>query len=219
MEAGDAAGEMVCGIEERGVGVGDFHGASHQIVRDGLAANRGAVTFGVQLDRPVRPDRPMAEQAAHDAALDPFSIHGETERREEVQHDVVVVASIKGYVVAAGFRNCANHIEGLVTIERRDFDGDNLLNLSKASPEGMRQHAPAHRGLQVEAEEREHFCNSSAVVQQLLLARFPKRPEAEQAGMEPEFAGERSFSERLFCLTADPGNPQFRSSRRQEALF
>src|SRR6266511_758898 len=52
VEAGDAPGIVVGSIEKRGVGVGDFNGASQQFARNWPAAVGGTATFGVQLDGP-----------------------------------------------------------------------------------------------------------------------------------------------------------------------
>ena len=66
MQTGDAAAEAVRGIEERGVAIGDLDAEAQQLRRGiGIAAALK------QLDRALRPHRPMTEQAADDAALFP----------------------------------------------------------------------------------------------------------------------------------------------------
>src|SRR5262245_12282035 len=154
----------------------------------------------------------MPEQTADDAAFDPLSAHGKAKRREEIKEDVVVVARVERDVIAADFRDSADHIERLVAIERRDLDGDDVLDPGKAPPERVRQHASAHRRLKVEAEQREDFGNAATVVKQFVLARVAKRTKTEQTRVEAQFAGKCRFSERLLCLPADPGNPELLTS-------
>ena len=70
-------------------------------IASGPARRRGSVE---QLDRPASPDRPVAQQPAHDPPLDLAAADLEAVRGQQVEHDVVVVAGVKGDVVAARTR-------------------------------------------------------------------------------------------------------------------
>src|SRR5262249_51883474 len=98
----------------------------------------------------------MAEQPAPDAqgALAPVSDHGEGS--DEIESDVIVVASIERDALG-GIRldHAAHNVEGAVAIERRDLDGDDVLDRGEAPPERHRQHEAADGGLQVEADDRD----------------------------------------------------------------
>src|SRR5262249_30931298 len=79
--------------------------------------------------------------------------HGEGS--DEVEDDVIVVASVERDAVGGvRLHHAAHHVEGAVTIERRDLDGDHVLDRRKPPPERHRQHEAAHGGLQVKADER-----------------------------------------------------------------
>src|SRR5258705_13343004 len=70
MQAGDAAGETVSGVEEGGVGVGDGDGPGEEVAAD----IHGLLALGEQLDGASRPDGPVAEESTHDSALNHFAI-------------------------------------------------------------------------------------------------------------------------------------------------
>lgn len=57
------------------------------------------------------------------------------------------------------------------------------------------------------------------MIQQLIFRRGGQRAQAEQAGIETEFADQRGFGHGLPGLTTDAGDPNPRSSRREEALL
>ena len=129
-----------------------------------------------QFDRLSRPDRPVAQQPADDPALDRAARPREAVRRQQVQHDVVVVAGVERDVVAARLGHGADDVERLVAVERRDLDGDDVLDLGEPPPERERQHAAAHRRLQVEAHDRQDLGDGAAVGDQLVVARRPSAP-------------------------------------------
>src|SRR5580693_4969567 len=70
VQAGDAAAESIGSVEEGGVAIGDL-GAELQQFGCGFGVAAALEAF----DRTPRPDRPMAEQAANDAAR--FSLEAE----------------------------------------------------------------------------------------------------------------------------------------------
>ena len=62
VDARDASVELVCGIEEGSIGIGNLGGEGERIGRDSIALRKRKVS-----NRSFGPDRPMAEQAANDA--------------------------------------------------------------------------------------------------------------------------------------------------------
>lgn len=106
VDAGETAGKMMGGIEERGVGVGQGGVA---VEPSGVEARTeaGAFEVGKEADGSVGPDAPLAEEAAVDVAR----ASGEGERGEEVGEDVVVVAGVEGNVVAAGSEDGADDVD------------------------------------------------------------------------------------------------------------
>ena len=176
VQAGDAAGEAVGRVEEGRVAVGDFNRAPQQFGGDRAAALNGAMTFAQEFHGLARPDRPVPQQPAHDAALDGAAAHVEAIRREQVEHDVVVVAGVERDVVAAGLGDGADDVERLVAVEGGDLDGDDVLDLHEPPPERERQHAAAHRGLQVEAHQRQNLRHGAAVGDQLVVAGASSSP-------------------------------------------
>ena len=100
VEAGDAAGETVRGVEEGGVAVGDFIRELEHFRR-----NRHAVAIREEFDGFLCPHGPVAEQSSDDT---------HRIRRKEIENDVVVVAGGERDVSSEAF------IERAVDICRRD---------------------------------------------------------------------------------------------------
>jgi hypothetical protein len=59
-----------------------------------------------------------------------------------------------------------DYVQGLVTIEGRDFDGDDPGDLRELAPELVGQESSADRGLEIETNERQDFADGSRVVEQ-----------------------------------------------------
>ena len=59
-----------------------------QVGRRRPSPRRGGLAGVEQLDRPPRPDRPVAEQAADEPTLDPPAADPEAEGREQIEDDV-----------------------------------------------------------------------------------------------------------------------------------
>src|SRR5262245_62687307 len=53
----------------------------------------------------------------------------------------------------AGIGDRTHHVEGVVTIERRDLDRDDPVDLHEAAPERVGEPPPTDRGLEVERSE------------------------------------------------------------------
>ena len=68
---------------------------------------------------------------------------------------MVVIAGIeRDPIECAGGNDAAQHIERAVAVERRDLDGDDIVDRGKAPPELSAQDHAADRGLQIEADQR-----------------------------------------------------------------
>src|SRR5688572_4596704 len=118
VDAGNAAGEIVGGVEDHGVRVGQFD-VEPKHFRWNRGVGQGELsTLRVKLDRTARPDSPLSEQAANNAPLDMPAIGRESKRGEQIHDDVVVVTGVERDVLAARFSKRAHDVDGLVTIER-----------------------------------------------------------------------------------------------------
>src|SRR6185312_8699626 len=97
----------------------------------------------------------MAEQATLEIGAGSNAAITQVERQCEVEQDVVVVAGVKRYPIerACG-RDAAQHIERAVAIERRDLDGDDIIDQRKAPPELGTEDDPANRRLQIKPDQR-----------------------------------------------------------------
>ena len=172
MAAGDHAVEVVGDVEDRGVAVGHLRVERQQIGRHAVGGDRGVnarsssstafLTHTLQW-----PSRPPLMRTVVDA---PFARHDE--RREQIEHDVVVVAGVERDAVGgAGLDHAAHDVEGAVAVERRDLDRDHVLDRREAAPERHRQHDAADGRLQVEADQRNLPRDRLRVRDQLVLAR------------------------------------------------
>src|SRR5262245_59026308 len=97
----------------------------------------------------------MSEQAANHAPLFWFARRLEAIRCEQVQHDVVIVASVKRDVFTAGLDHGSDYFDGLVTIERSDLDGHHVFDLDKTIPEGQGKDTTTGGRLKVESHQRD----------------------------------------------------------------
>jgi len=210
VEAGDAAGKMIGGIEEGGVGIGDFDAFAEKGWRNGgVRANR-RVTFIEEFDGFASPDGPMAEKAADDAAFDLLAIDGKNVRSEQVHYDVVVVAGVERNV-AARFGDGADDVKTLVAIEGSDFDGGDIFDFGELAPEFVGESATADRGLQVEADDGKNLCDGAAMGEERCVGGVRKRGEAEQAGVVAKIGEERGFANSLGRITTDSADANERN--------
>ena len=121
-----------------------------------------------QLDRPLRPTRPLTQQPADDPQPHLAASGRDAELRQQIEQDVIVVAGVERDVPGApGFGHGADDLEGLVTVERRNLDGHDVRDLHEAPPEWIRQQPAPGRGLQIEADERDFPGDGPAMRDQL----------------------------------------------------
>src|SRR5262245_47858278 len=113
----------------------------------------------------------------------------ETEWREEISNDGVIVAGVECNVVAPGFSNGADHINRLIAVERRNLDGDDIFDRRQPLPEGMREQTASRCRLQIESEQRQCLSHRCAVGEQVVIAGLRESSERNQAGMKPDPGG------------------------------
>ena len=145
----------------------------------------------------------MPQQPADDSPLSA----AQSKRREQVHHDVVVIAGVERDVVTPRVDHGADNIDRLIAIERRDLDRGNIFDLGKLPPERVGQNSPAHRRLKIETDQRNHPRNLAAMIEHLRFACIAHRSETEQAGVISKIAGQcRRFTGRLLRFAADTGD-------------
>lgn len=210
VQTGDAAAETVRRVEERRVAVGDLDAEAQQF-RCGVSV----AAFLQQFDRALRPHGPMTEQTADNAAF--FAC--KSIRREEIGHDVVVVAGVERDIITSGLDHGANDVDGLVAVERRDLDGDDVFDLREATPERVAQHASADAGLKIKAHDRQHLGHGAAVRDHVVLGSIAHRAEAEQTGMITERTQQFGLDGGLFRRAADAADAHERFRRAIHLFF
>jgi hypothetical protein len=202
VQSRDAAGKAVAHVEEGGVGVREGRARRQQVER-ACAARAAARADRVEgPHRLARPHRPLAEQPAREAERR-TARRGGWEVGEQVGHDAVVVAGVERDIVPPAGGQRSRHLERPVAVEGCDLDGDDRGNLQELAPERMIKDAPAHRRLEVEAEERDRVRHLAAVLEQRLVGRVAQCGQAEQARVVSEIAGELGFGDRLRRGAAD----------------
>jgi hypothetical protein len=86
----------------------------------------------------------MAQQSPDNACAPAAEI----EFSQQITENIVIIAGVKSDIVTPSTLDYgANHIESLIAVKRRDFDGDNISNFGELSPELIRQYTPANSWL------------------------------------------------------------------------
>src|SRR5207249_697952 len=113
------------------------------------------------------PDGPMSKQAAHKLEVDGALLRPQTEVREQVDDDAIVVARIEGHLgVPPAFGQGAQDVKSLVTVKRRHLDSHDILHFKELPPEFEFQDAAADCRLQVESEHGNNFSDRVAVLEE-----------------------------------------------------
>ena len=135
MAAGDAAVKIVGDVEEGAVAIGDAGIERQKIGRHRVLVARGPAHLELP-DRSRGPHRPVPEQAAAEIGPGGHAVVAQVERQREIEQDVVVIAGIeRDAVECAGGADAAQHVERAIAVERRDLDGDDIVDRGKAPPE------------------------------------------------------------------------------------
>jgi hypothetical protein len=122
---------------------------------------------------------------------------------------VVVVAGVeRDAVLGAGLQHAAQHVERRVAVERRDLDRRDVPDRREAPPEGDRERHAAHRGLEIEAEQRHLRGHRFAVGDELVLARALPCRERQQHRVVAEPARDPRLAHRLLRPADRAGHQQ-----------
>ena len=173
----------VRGVEEGGVAVGDFIRESEHFRR-----NRLGLALGEQFDGFLCPNGPVAEQTAHDA---------NRIRRNEIDHDVVIIARVERDVSPAAVFDRVDDIECLVAVERRDLDGDDVVNFGEFLPKRAWEHFSAHGGLEVKSDDGDDLRDFAAVSDHFGLGGRFEGGEAQKGRVVTELAEQCGFANGL----------------------
>jgi hypothetical protein len=77
----------------------------------------------------------------------------ESERRQQVDDDVVVIAGVEGDIIATGLDHRLDDVNRLVAVEGGDLHADDFRDLRKLAPEAGGECASADRRLEVKTDE------------------------------------------------------------------
>src|SRR5262245_25234278 len=178
VDPGDAAHELVDGIEERRVKVGQF-GAERQELQNLLAwvtrglATRNRQTPSKQFDRILRPDRPLPQEAAG-------KVQSSWKRRQQISDDRVVVPCIQRDVAPSALSQGHGDIQRAIPIEGSDLDRHNAFDLEEFAPERAIEDASTDRRLQVKPHDRYDVRHAPAMIQYTFVVLVAQRREAQQ---------------------------------------
>ena len=202
---GDAAGERVAGVEERGVRVGELVPQGEEAVHAPLVASaRRDRISSRRATASLRPDRPLAEEAARRS--DTRAPAAEVEIGQEVGHDRVVVPGVEGDLArATALGQGPRHVEGRVAVEGRHLDRDHR----RRSPGSRARRRSRGRGRRPRAAgrsrrggSRRRRAGSARAARRYVASRRAAR--LRRPGVVAEVAGELGLRERLRRGAADP---------------
>ena len=146
----------------------------------------------------------MAEQAAAEIGAGGDAAIAEIERQREVEQDMVVIAGIeRDAVESACGADAAQDVERAVAIERRDLDGDDIVDRRKTAPEISAEDDAADRRLQIKSDQRDFARHRLAMGDDLVLGRGFHRRETEQPGMIADTARDLGFRDGLSCRAGE----------------
>ena len=140
----------------------------------------------------------MAEQAAAEIGAGGHALVAQIERQRKVEQDVVVIAGIeRDAVERARGGDAAQHVERAVAVERRDLDGDDVVDGGKAPPEiGTEDHA-ADRRLQIKSDQRYFARHRLAMRDDLVFGSRFHCGETEQSCVITDAARDLGFLDGL----------------------
>ena len=78
----------------------------------------------------------------------------------------------------------ADYVDGLIPVEWRHLDTDDVRNFGELSPELVGEHAATNGGLQIETNHGKNLRDGPNVFDQLARVRIRQRGQAEQSGIE-----------------------------------
>ena len=132
-------------VKYSSIGVGDFRRPAQQLQRHGAAPGRHPLAILEQLHCFPRPHRPLPQQTADDAAFDQAPGDFETKRRQQIQHNVVIIARVEGDVLTPCVSHGSDNLQRVVAIEGGDLDRHDIFDFREPRPKRVGQAPPAHR--------------------------------------------------------------------------
>ncbi len=147
----------------------------------------------------------MAEQAAAEIGAPGDAVVAQIERQRQVKQDVVVVAGIeRNPIERARSRHPAQDVEGTVAIERRDLDGDDIVDRSKTPPEIRAEDDAADRRLQIKPDQWNFARHRLAMGDHFMFGSRFHRRETEQSGMIADAACDPGLGDGLLRRADQP---------------
>ena len=146
----------------------------------------------------------MSEQSAnHVEHRSVFELEG----REEIEHNVVVVPRVQcDLFSSAAIGHGSDYLERSIAIERRDLDRHEPIQLGDASPEAIREIAPANCRLQVEPHDRNDLRHGSEVLDCPDVGPAARMPKVHQPDVKATIIRQRGFGPCLLRVADDPGH-------------
>src|SRR4029077_1528471 len=177
MQSGDAPREVVTCIKKCRIGIGHRYTLSEHRLR--YRPIRQPAAFPQKVNRTLRPNRPVAQQAPDDAEFSLLAVDLEAVGRDQIHHDIVIVTSVQRDL-SARFGNGPDNIQSVVTIERRNLYRYHIFDLHKLAPELVGKHAAADRWLQVETDNRQDLNNLPAMADERFVIQISCRSQAQK---------------------------------------
>jgi len=146
----------------------------------------------------------MTKQAAAEIGSRRYALFAKVVRQGQIEQDVVIIAGVEcNAVKRAGGADAAQHVERPVAIERRDLNGDDIVDRGKASPEISAENDAADRGLQIEADQRNHACDRLTMRDDIVLGGRFHRGQAEQTRVIADAECGLRLRDRLLCWAGE----------------
>lgn len=108
----------------------------------------------------------------------------------------------------AGFSDSAHDIEGLVAVERCDFDSYDMIDLRELAPEFVGENAAADGRLQVETNNRQNLRDGAGMSEKFCVARIFESGEAQKACVVTKISEDAGFANSLRRVSADSAHAQ-----------
>ena len=108
----------------------------------------------------------------------------------------------------AGFGDSTHDIEGLVTVERCDFDSYDIIDLRELAPEFEGENAAADGRLQVETNNRQNLRDGARVSEKFCVACIFEGGEAQKACVVTKISKDAGFAKGLRRVSADSTHTQ-----------
>src|SRR5215468_3971184 len=157
MDAGNTAAELMRGIEQGSISIGDLMREGQQFAWNGvpMLSAKSQMCHGG-----VGPHRPMAQQAAGKTNWTGAKIKLD----QKVEQDVVIIAGIQSNLVgAARVGDGAHDINRVIAVEWCNLHRNHILDLGKLPPEFVGKESASDCGLQIETNHRNYGCDQTCM--------------------------------------------------------